>query len=238
VVDDDEATVQAIGVALGRAGAIARLARSVPEALLLFERGAPDVLVSDIGLPDRDGFDLLRAVRDRGEASPSLLTIAVTGLAGPEERRRIRRAGFHSYLAKPVGPDVVIDRIASLRALQAAATPPARRVMILDADPGAAGELAMLLRKNGHEVREAHDAAQALREASRFDPQLVLARASAELEASVLVERLAARGLRANVVGLVDGADGDPDPKGFDLTLTRPLDPEALDRLLRFAEEA
>ena len=57
VVDDDVATVEAIGAALGKAGAMPRLAQSVPEALLLLERGTPDVLVSDIGLPDRDGFD-------------------------------------------------------------------------------------------------------------------------------------------------------------------------------------
>jgi PAS domain S-box-containing protein len=236
VVDDDVATVDAIGAALSKAGAIPRLAKSVPEALLFLERGTPDVLVSDIGLPDRDGFDLIRAVRGLGEAHRSILAIAVTGLAEPEERRRIRRAGFDSYLSKPVGPDVVIDRIVKLRALEAATTPPTRRVLVLDADPAEADELVLLLRKMGHEAREARDAAEALREASRFEPQLILARASNALDAAALGERLAARGVRADLVGLVD--DGaELSQQGFDLTWTKPLDPGALDRLLRFAEE-
>jgi CheY-like chemotaxis protein len=235
VVDDHIATVEAIGAALAKLGAIPRLAKSVPEALLFLERGTPDVLVSDIGLPDRDGFDLIRAVRGFGDATRSILAIAVTGLAGPEERRRIRRAGFDSYLAKPVGTDVVIDRIVKLRALEAAANPPARRVLVLDAAPETAGELAVLLRKLGHEVREARDGAEALREASHFAPQLILARASSGLDVPALAERLAAKGLRTDFVGLVD--DGEEQAQGFDLVLTRPVDPDVLDRVLRFTEE-
>lgn len=235
VVDDHVATVEAIGVALGRVGAIPRLAKSVPEALLLLERGTPDVLVSDIGLPDRDGFDLIRTVRESDHASRSILAIAVTGLADPEERRRIRRAGFDSYLAKPVGPDVVIDRIVKLRALEAAPNPPARRVLVLDAVPETAGELVVLLRKLGHEVREVRDGAEALRVASRFAPQLILARAGGGLDVPALIERLAAKGVRADFVGLVD--DGEEQSQGLDFALARPVDPAVLDRVLRFTEE-
>jgi len=235
VVDDHVATVEAIGAALAKLGAIPRLAKSLPEALLFLERGKPDVLVSDIGLPDRDGFDLIRTVRGSSDASRSILAIAVTGLAGPEERRRIRRAGFDSYLAKPVGTDVVIDRIVKLRELEAAPNPPARRVLVLDAAPESAGELAVLLRKMGHEVREARDEAEALREASRFGPQLILARASSGLDVPALAERLAAKGVRADFVGLVDA--GEEQSQGFDLVLTRPVHPDVLDRVLRFTEE-
>jgi CheY-like chemotaxis protein len=234
VVDDDVATVEAIGAALAKAGAMPRLARSVPEALLHLERGTPEVLVSDIGLPDRDGFDLIRAVRGLGETGRAILAIAVTGLAGPEERRRIRRAGFDSYLAKPVGPDVVIDRIAKLRA-RAAAKTPARRILVLDPDTEAARELVLLLRKLGHEAREVRDVAEALRGTNGFEPQLVLARASAALDATAFAERLAARGVRADLVGLVDD-DSELSEQGFDWTLAMPLEPDALDRLLRFSE--
>jgi PAS domain S-box-containing protein len=234
VVDDHVATLEAIGAALAKLGAIPRLAKSVPEALLFLERGAPDVLVSDIGLPDRDGFDLIRNVRAPGSASRSVLAIAVTGLAGPEERRRIRRAGFDSYLAKPVGTDLVIDRIVKLRALEAAPGPPARRVLVLDATPESAGELAVLLRRLGHEVREARDGSEALREAIRFGPQLVFTRAPNGLDVPALAERLAAQGVRADFVGWVD--DGEEPGQGFDLVLTRPVDPDALDRVLRFTE--
>jgi len=236
VVDDDPPTLDAIGVALGKVGAIPRLASSVSEALLFLERGGPDVLVSDIGLPDRDGFDLIRAVRGLGDTTRSILAIAVTGLAAPEERRRIRRAGFDAYLAKPVSPDAVIDRIVKLRALEAAPSPPARRVLVLDPDPAAADELVLQLRKMGHEARDARDPGAAVRESERFGPRLVLARASAGLDAAALAERLAARGVRADLVGLVD--DGtEPSQNGYDLTLPMPLELGALDRLLRFTEE-
>jgi CheY-like chemotaxis protein len=235
VVDDHVPTVEAIGAALAKAGAIPRLAKSVPEALLFLERGTPDALVSDIGLPDRDGFDLIRTLRGSSHGSRSILAIAVTGLAGPEERRRIRRAGFDAYLAKPVGPDVVVDRIVKLRALEAAPSTPARRVLVIDAVPETASELAILLRRMGHEVRQARDGAEALREASQFAPQLVLARASNGLDVPALAERLAAKGLRADFVALAD--DGEEQSQGFDFTLARPADPDALDRILRFTEE-
>jgi len=233
VVDDDAATLNAIGAALGKAGALPRLAESVAEAMLVVERGAADVLVSDIGLPDRDGFELIRSVRELGEAGRSMLAIAVTGLAEPAERRRILRAGFDCHLAEPVEPDVVIDRIVRLLALRAAARPPARRVLVMDAAPEVANELVMRLRKMGHEVREARDAAEALQKASRFEPQLILARTSAGLDAARLEERLAARGVRTDVVELVDD-DSELSQRGFDL---EPTDLAALDRWLRFAGE-
>ena len=123
VVDDDDATVQAIGLALGKTGAICRLATSVRRRCASSSGEHPTSLVSDIGLPDRNGFDLIRSVRGMDEPNRSVLAIAVTGLVDPEERRLIRRAGFDSYLAKPVAPDVVIDRMLHLRSLQAATSP-------------------------------------------------------------------------------------------------------------------
>jgi PAS domain S-box-containing protein len=235
VVDDDAATVDAIGAALAKAGALARLAKSVPEALLHLERGTPDVLVSDIGLPDRDGLDLIRTVRGLDSPRRRILAVAVTGLASPEERRRIRRAGFDSYLAKPVAPDAVIDRIVKLRALEAAAAPPARRILVLDADAAAAAGLVQRLRRSGHEVREARDAAGAMAEAGRFEPRLILVGPGTAVDVPALLERLASRGVRAEIAGLVDD-DAEPGPNGFDLLVSKD-DPETLDRVLRFAEE-
>ncbi len=236
VVDDDVATVEAIGAALAKLDAIPRLAKSVPEALRFLERGRPDVLVSDIGLPDRDGFDLIRSVRGLEGESRSVLAIAVTGLAGPDERRRIRRSGFDAYLAKPVSPDAVIDRIVKLRALETAASPPARRVLVLDPDVAATGALVRQLRGWGHDVREARDGAEAVREASQFEPQLVMVGPSAVADVPGLLERLVAKGVRADLVGLVDDQT-EADLSGFDLTLKKPIEPEALNRVLRFAEE-
>jgi PAS domain S-box-containing protein len=234
VVDDDAATLDALAAAFTRAGALPRVARSVSEAQLLLAQRPADVLVSDIGLPDRDGFDLIRAVRADSALAP-ILAVAVTGLAAPEERRRIRRAGFDAYLAKPARPDLVLDRVAKLRALARADEPPPRRALVVE--PSANGDLAGLLRKLGHEVREARCGEEALGEASRFAPQLVFARAGAGIDVASLAERLAARGVRADLVGLL-GGDAEPDLRAFDRVLAAPLDPGALDRALRFAEES
>jgi PAS domain S-box-containing protein len=233
VVDDDAATVDAIAAAFARAGALPRVARSVSEAQLLLAQRPADVLVSDIGLPDRDGFDLIRAVRSDA-ALAAMLAIAVTGLATPEDRRRIRRAGFDAYLAKPARPDLVLDRVAKLLRLRRAEEAPPRRIVVLE--PSESRELADLLGKLGHDVREARSADEALDEATRFAPQLVFARPSASLDTSSLAERLVARGVRADLVGLL-GSDAEPDLRAFDRVLLIPLDPGALDRALRFAEE-
>jgi PleD family two-component response regulator len=83
VVDDEEGAAEAIARALRKAGAIAHEAKSVAEALRLFDRTTPQVLVSDIGLPDRDGLDLIRAVRELEEPTRSVLALAVTGFADP-----------------------------------------------------------------------------------------------------------------------------------------------------------
>ncbi len=122
VVEDDEPTLEALAAALERAGASARRARSMAEALRALA-SPPDVLVSDVGLPDRDGLALIRALRESPEPLRSLPALAVTGFRGVGERARILGAGFDAYLAKPVEPSAVIERIVALRAR------PARRAL-------------------------------------------------------------------------------------------------------------
>jgi PAS domain S-box-containing protein len=119
VVEDDEATLEALAIALERAGAVALRARSYAEGLRALAE-APDVLVSDIGLPDRDGLELIHAVRSSEEpATRAVPALAVTARVGVHERGRILLAGFDAYLAKPVDPSAVVERIVALRERQA-----------------------------------------------------------------------------------------------------------------------
>jgi CheY-like chemotaxis protein len=76
---------------------------------------APDVLVSDIGMPDEDGYALLRRLREI-EAGTARQTpvIALTALARPEDRIRILAAGFQMYVAKPVQLDELTVVVASV----------------------------------------------------------------------------------------------------------------------------
>src|SRR5262249_28716367 len=69
-------------------------------------RGAADVVFVDIGLPDMDGCEVARTVRDQ-PGGAGVYLVALTGHSGPENRDRALRAGFDSYLVKPVAPDAV-----------------------------------------------------------------------------------------------------------------------------------
>jgi CheY-like chemotaxis protein len=71
----------------------------------------PDVLVSDLRMPGKDGIDLLKEVRARGIDVPAA---ALTALASPEDEERSEKAGFQVHLAKPVEPSSLASAIAQL----------------------------------------------------------------------------------------------------------------------------
>jgi signal transduction histidine kinase/ActR/RegA family two-component response regulator len=115
VVDDDVDGRTLTSLVLTQAGAHVRVAASVVEALQLIEVACPDVLVTDIGLPDEDGYALIEHVRRheavRGGALPA---IALTGYARAEDRSRIIAAGFQAHVAKPVDPAELTAAIAAV----------------------------------------------------------------------------------------------------------------------------
>ncbi len=85
------------------------------EALRAVETERPDVLVSDIGMPDVDGYDLLRRVRALGHARGGRVpAIALTAFARSEDRTRALRAGFLVHVSKPVEPAELIATVASV----------------------------------------------------------------------------------------------------------------------------
>ncbi len=115
VVDDEHDAVELISAALSEAGASVEVARSAAAGFESVKRGRPDVLVSDIGMPDQDGYAFMRRVRGLshldGGATPSL---ALTAFAGEEERRRAIASGYTTHLRKPVDPAELISAVASL----------------------------------------------------------------------------------------------------------------------------
>jgi CheY-like chemotaxis protein len=90
-------------------------ATSAAQALDALKRDRPDVLVSDIGMPDHDGYELIRWVRAlppaEGGRTPA---VALTAFARSEDRRRALVAGYHSHVTKPVDPAELVAIIASL----------------------------------------------------------------------------------------------------------------------------
>jgi CheY-like chemotaxis protein/nitrogen-specific signal transduction histidine kinase len=113
VVDDDPDTCAALGVVLRQAGASVRTAGSVPEALRVSGEATIDVVVTDLAMPDRDGYALLAALRgDDAAAGRHVPIIALTAAASPEDRQRVHSAGFALHLTKPVEPVEMLNAVA------------------------------------------------------------------------------------------------------------------------------
>lgn len=92
-----------------------RAVASAGEALEALHKGQPDVLVSDIGLPDEDGYELMRKVRVQSpECGGGIPALALTAYATAEDRRKAISAGFQDYLAKPAEPADLASKVAAL----------------------------------------------------------------------------------------------------------------------------
>ncbi|MGE3177047.1 MAG: ATP-binding protein, partial [Vicinamibacterales bacterium] len=114
LVDDEADTLELFRQALEHAGATVRAVPTAADALQQFDVRPPHVLVTDLGLPRMDGYELLRLVRERPPERGGLVpTISVTAYARLDDRRRALAAGFHAHVAKPIAPDRLV---AALRA--------------------------------------------------------------------------------------------------------------------------
>jgi PAS domain S-box-containing protein len=111
VVDDHDDTRELIGVALSQYGAGVILAGSVPEARAALHESRVDVVVSDLGLPGEDGYDLLHALQTQPGGGPP--AIALSAHAGAADREQALAAGFILHLAKPVDPQDLMEAVAS-----------------------------------------------------------------------------------------------------------------------------
>jgi signal transduction histidine kinase/ActR/RegA family two-component response regulator len=115
VVDDQPDARDMIRRVLEDCEADVATAGSAAEALRAVEEGRPDVLVSDIGMPDVDGYELLRRIRALGPSPGGHLpAIALTAFARSEDRTRALRAGFLAHVAKPVEPSELLATVASV----------------------------------------------------------------------------------------------------------------------------
>jgi len=94
-------------------GARVDTAASADEALLSISHSAPHVLVSDVGMPGKDGYALIRELRATKLRS-DVAAIAITGLGRPQDRIDLLRAGFQAHVVKPVEPDELVALIRAL----------------------------------------------------------------------------------------------------------------------------
>jgi len=114
VVDDEPDARELMREILSAYGAVVHAASSGDEAVSALEALRPDVLVSDIGMPGEDGFELLRRVRALPSPYARIPAIALTAYAGEVNVRKSELSGFQGHLSKPVDPTVLVSTIASV----------------------------------------------------------------------------------------------------------------------------
>ena len=114
VVDDEADARRVLVLVLERAGAVVATAGSVPAAIEALAKARPDVLVSDLGMPDQDGFDLIRHVRQDGHDARDLPAVALTAFVQKDDAHLALLAGFQVHLPKPVDPHDLTSVIARL----------------------------------------------------------------------------------------------------------------------------
>lgn len=115
VVEDELDTLEFLAVLLKVYGAKVEAVNSAKEALSVVSRVQPDVLISDICMPDMDGYELIRQLRELpANCGGQVPAIALTAYAGETDQAQVLSAGFNLYLAKPVEPNQIIDAIAHL----------------------------------------------------------------------------------------------------------------------------
>jgi len=115
VVEDNADGREIMAMVIEQAGARVTAVASVKEALLALESLQPDALVSDIGLPDEDGYVLIRRLRSREAKQGGFLpAVALTGFVRAEDRARVLAAGFQVHVPKPVDPAELTAAIAAV----------------------------------------------------------------------------------------------------------------------------
>ena len=113
VVDDEPDTLDLLTRVLGDSRAQVAAAPSVEAALATLAGFEPHVLISDVSMPGRDGYELIRAVRTMS-SSDQLPAAALTAYTGADDADRAREAGFQVHLSKPVEPEQLVKVVAHL----------------------------------------------------------------------------------------------------------------------------
>ncbi|MEO8005373.1 MAG: PAS domain-containing protein [Betaproteobacteria bacterium] len=115
VVDDEMDARDLVATALRASGAEVTTASSAAQALELLAKTAFMVMVSDVGMPETDGYELIRHIRTRiGERGAHLPAVALTAYSREEDRRMATEAGFQTHVAKPVDPAELVRIVAGL----------------------------------------------------------------------------------------------------------------------------
>lgn len=115
VVDDEEDLRELVRMMLQACGCKVTTCASAAEAFAALQQQAHDVLVSDVGMPEEDGYSLIQRVRAAAEPARATRAVALTAYTRPEDKNRALQAGFDACLPKPFLPSDLLEVIAALR---------------------------------------------------------------------------------------------------------------------------
>ncbi|HEY5950770.1 MAG TPA: response regulator [Kofleriaceae bacterium] len=250
-VDDERDSTDLIRGALESSGVDVVTASTADEALLLLPRLGIDVLISDIGMPDVDGYALIQAIRklpDRaGGRTPA---IAMTAFARPQDRSRAFLAGFDVYLAKPIDPAELVAVLCNLTSrrdtgpieridskAELAGELEDTRILVVDDDVDGGEMLAELLRTVGASVAIARSAAHGMECIRRFKPHVLVSDIELpDKDGFAFVRELRATGSEEGgwIPAIALSGHTDPDTTreailaGFQLHIAKPIEPADL----------
>ncbi len=112
VVDDEKDNRSMLGLVFKQAGAQVRLAESAEQAIEFFKESTPQILVSDISMPGKDGYELMREIRllsvPEGKNVPA---IALTAHVREDEKQRAFQSGFNLHISKPIEPHELVQKV-------------------------------------------------------------------------------------------------------------------------------
>jgi signal transduction histidine kinase/DNA-binding response OmpR family regulator len=249
-VDDEEDANDLMRAVLAASGVEVTIARSAAEVIGLLPQLRPDVLISDIGMPEVDGYDLIQRVRQLAPSEGGRVpAVAVTAFARSQDRARAFLAGFDVYLAKPLDPMELTALLVNLTGRRSGSIPriePSRqvkhdldgaRILVVDDDDDSGELLATILRKHGATVTIARNAAEATAAVAQFRPDVLLSDiVLPDKDGYTFIREL--RALGSDEGGwipaiAISGRVAPDDVKqailaGFQLHLAKPIDPKDL----------
>ena len=125
VVDDEPDSRDLLMTIFSRCGSDVRCSDSAASAMLEFDAWNPDLLISDIGMPNEDGYSLIRRVRELKSNCAQIPAVALTAYATDEDRSHALSAGFQIHVSKPIEPESFVTSVAAMLGRQSVQPAPA-----------------------------------------------------------------------------------------------------------------
>ena len=254
IVDDDPQTLQLMTEAFNQSGAVIRISESATKAYDILKEWIPDLLISDIAMPEKDGYWLIEQIRAIPELA-RVRTIALTAYSTALDRANALTAGFDMFVAKPIEPSELLNTAKTLlqkpSAIKSSSRPQARsvgaselfgkKILLVEDDLLSVEALRLALENEGSNIRATFKAAEALATLQDWIPDIIISDLGLPDEDGYsLIKKIHALpalfGLPIPAVALTGYGKEEGEralAAGFDVYKSKPVDPDTLISLLK-----